>query len=321
MPEQMKYAYVFKNGLHALNLKIGGTLVRMRSAFTPVDLLKKPLRPADDRLPAFVPRGNARPDIEIDVGVTPKLPPLPKKDAFRTFHPDDNKENWRLAPVKDGYIFNCRLSGKRQQLHVSKDFSRVRALMQAKRPGGLAWDPLDLVYDFLQILLIFRLAKQRRGLLLHACALKETDGNGYVFAGKSGAGKSTLSLLWHKNSRAAILNDDRVLVEFQGRKTLIYNSPWHGEVGGQLPCLNEAAPLGKIFFLKKAKHNRLNLLAPDKAFEKLYPCVFPPFWDKEAIKDCLAMSAALLARVPCYQLEFRKDKSAVAFIRAENRKK
>jgi len=315
----MKKDFYLRGGLHTLDLDLGGTFVRMQSPFLPADLLSENLRPPDTRLKNFAARFRRSPDVLIDVSVAKKLPPLPATKPFSTFHPDDGKKNWSLYRLKAGYVFYCPLEGKRQVLYISRDLSRVRAVMQAKRSGGAVWDPLDLVYDFLQILLIFRLALRGEGLLLHACAVRDIDGSGYLFAGKSGAGKSTTATLWHENSRARILNDDRVLVLKRGRGYVLFNPPWHGEVGESLPCFTRAVRLKKIFFIGRGKGNACRELDFRQAFRRLYPCIFPPYWDGRALARALALGEELLGGIPAYDLRFAKNAKVIEFIRARGR--
>ena len=315
----MKKAYYLRRRLYTLDLSIGGTSVRMQSRFLPLDLMKNPPRPPDTRLKNFATRHVRRPDVLIDVSVSAKLPRPPRAKTFTTFHPEDNKENWSLSRVKTGYVFSCPLEGKEQLLYISKDLSRVGAIMQAKACGGAVWDALDLVYDFLQILLIYRLALRGQGLVLHACALCDTDGSGYLFAGKSGVGKSTTATLWHKNSRAKVLNDDRILVLKKGRGYVMLNPPWHGEVGDRLPCCTEVVRLKKIFFLGRGKRNSCARLAFSQAFGRFYPCFFPPSWDKQALASSLKLGEELLARVPSYDLKFVKNAKVIEFIREQTR--
>ncbi|NLO91278.1 MAG: hypothetical protein GX410_04715 [Elusimicrobia bacterium] len=304
------------NGKYSLDLDICGTLVRMQSLFKPVDLLDNPFRPEDERLASFAVRSGRRPDVLVNVSVAAKLPPLPRARAFTTYHPEDGKENWSLYRAGSRHVFYCPLRDKEQVLTISGDLSRVDAVMLAKRGGAMVWDPLDIVYDFLQILLIYRITSRGEGLLLHACGLRDTDGRGYIFAGKSGAGKSTTAKLWHRNSRAGMLNDDRVVVLRRGNGFVMYNPPWHGEVGGQLKSYNKPSRLDKIFFIGKGRRNSCKTLAFDSAFRHLYPCLFPPSWDRAALSSCLALGGELLSRVPCCKLNFVKNRKVIGFVRA-----
>ena len=297
---------------YACDLGIGGLRIRFQSRF-------KPRRLSDKRLEGFVLKTAGKPDILIQVEVAAQLPPRRKAPRFTTIHPQDHEENWCVAPTTNGWRYDCGLENREHAVFLNRSLDRGRALMLAKKEGGFIWDLNDLVYDFLQVLLIWRLVKRGEGLIAHAAAVRDTDGRGYLFAGKSGAGKSTTARLWHKNTRADILNDDRVLLLKKGRRFLMYNPPWHGEMGAYLSPYHKPVRLDRIFFLRHGKRNVCEPLGFEKAFRRLYPAVFPVFWDVEALKNLVSLCGQVLQASTACDLSFVKNRKVIGFVRQKGR--
>ena len=80
--------------------------------------------------------------------------------------------------------------------------------------------PFPLRYPLAEVLMIHLLA-QGRGILLHACAVKDGK-QGILFSGVSGAGKSTTAWLWENQPGAILLSDDRVILHRQANGFNIY---------------------------------------------------------------------------------------------------
>ncbi|GAF88373.1 unnamed protein product, partial [marine sediment metagenome] len=149
----------------------------------------------------------------------------------------------------------------------------------------------------------------------HAIGVKDLDGRGLLFAGKSGCGKSTTARLWHKRSKAMVLNDDRIIVRKVRGKFLIYGSPWHGEFSDYLTSRIESASLEKLFFIHHSLKNTVRRISQKKAFSVLYPALFPTFWDKECLENIVSFCQNLIKSVPCYSLGFVGDKKIIEFVR------
>lgn len=301
-----------KSASHVLDLGIGGLRVRFRSRF-------RSMRLTDKRLEGFILKTSGRPDITIDVEVVSALPPRMKPPRFTTIHPDDNKENWCVTPITNGWRYDCGLKDKEQVVFMNHSLDRGRALILVKKEGGFVWNLNDLVYDFLQVLLIWRLARRGEGLIAHAAALRDLDGRGYLFAGKSGAGKSTMARFWHKNTRADVLNDDRVLLLKKGDGFVMRNPPWHGEMGQYLAPYHKPVKLERIFFLRHGKRNTCETLGFEKAFQRLYPAVFPVFWDGKALKRLVDLCGEIIGSAAVCDLSFVKNRGVIGFIRRASR--
>lgn len=301
--------------MNTIRLRVADLIVEFRSRF-------QSEIPTEDERAAYAPgrysgtfyRGSRRPDIVIEVEVVSRLPEPPETaDLFVTHHFDSGEENWRLRPCGGGYVYLCPIKNKEQVVFVNRGFDRCRARVLAKN-GRMAWHVSDLVYDFLQVLLIHYLAQRRLGFIVHSTGVK--DGRkGFVFAGKSGCGKSTSARLWSRHGKAGILNDDRVIVRRAGRGFKIYGTPWHGDFGRYLADPRLSAPLSKLFFIHHGEANKARLCSESEAFLKLYPSLFPSFWDKRLLSNIVDTAVEVLSRVPSYRYGFRKGRAAVDFVR------
>lgn len=138
---------------------------------------------------------------------------------------------------------------------------------------------------------------------------------GLLFAGRSGYGKSTSARIWDEHSRAAVLNDDRVIVRKVRGKFLIYGSPWYGDFRNHLSFRMDSAPLDKFFFISHSPKNNARLLSSKEAFMALYPTIFPTFWDRECLGNIISFCQDLVNNVECLHLGFVKDESLIGFVR------
>ena len=313
-------------------MKISDVVIKMESGFplTPVTKESKKAQVAE-RFNNFFYEGKERADINIEVKIVKKLPKVEEaKIVFVTYHFQDGSENWRLLRKGNTFYYKSPLKDKRQVMVVNKDFNRVTAYLLPKNTGaafdegsrkfveankGFTWQPSDLIYDFLQVLLINYFTKKRIGIFTHAIGVKDLDGRGLLFAGKSGAGKSTTARIWHKNSKAMVLNDDRIIVRKTNGKFRIYGSPWHGEFSDYLASRIDDAALKRIFFIHHAKENAARPIGTHEAFVSLYPALFPPFWDKTCLDNAAAFSHELLENVACYSLGFVNNNKIIDFVR------
>ena len=317
---------------HEVRLKIADTVILMRSRFPLAKVSAKDAAAmAIERFDSFFYRGARKPDIVVDIEITDRLPATPgTKPVFITYHFQDNNENWRLLKRGDGYVFKCPLENKKQVMLVNKKFDRVKAYLMPKtdnapqiRAGAAVrretrvWEITDLIYDFLQVLLINYFALRKSGVFTHAVGIKDTDGSGLLFAGKSGAGKSTTARLWHKHSKVMVLNDDRVIVRKVNGKFIMHGSPWHGEFSDYLATRSGSAPLKRIFFIYHSPGNIAVPISPSKAFSLLYPALFPTFWDKNSLENIVAFCDDLVKNIRCYSLGFVNDKRVIGFVRKQ----
>lgn len=316
--------------MYKISLKIADVVIEMRSKFflEPFDFKNR----MDFRYRNFLYRGKRVPDIKIDVDIVEKLPQfLDAKNVFVTYHFQDGSENWRLLKKGSYFIYKSPLEDKRQAMVVNKYFNRVNAYLLPKKETqvfdkkqkrlikkhkGYLWNISDIIYDFLQVLLINYLAITKKdGIFTHGMGVKDINKNGLLFAGKSESGKSTLAKIYHKYSKALVLNDDRIIVRKMHNDFYIYGSPWHGDFSDYLDSHIERAKLQEIFFLQKSKDNSIKNISSSKAFKLLYPAMFPTFWDRQGTEVITMLLSDLLSRISCFRLKFRKDKSIIGFMR------
>jgi hypothetical protein len=199
---------------------------------------------------------------------------------------------------------------------VNRNFDDVDAVLLIKKKEAPAWDTTDIIYDFLQVLLLHFFALRKSAILAHAVGVKDVNGQGILFAGESGAGKSTLAKIWRYHSQAAIINDDRIFVRKTGSRFVIHGTPWHGEFDDYLESRRESAPLKAIFIIHHSPENTVRKLTEKEAFKMLYPALFPTFWDQACLNQIVLLTLRILYQVPCFSLGFVKDEKIIDFVRA-----
>ena len=123
-----------------------------------------------------------------------------------------------------------------------------------------------------------------RGVEIHACAVRDVNGAGYLFAGHSGAGKSTIARLWRRQPGVTVLSDDRVILRREGDRIWMYGTPWHGDEPLSSPA---SAPLTHGFFLHHASRNLASPVGQARAASSLFACSFPPFYSASGLEFTL----------------------------------
>lgn len=314
-----------------LKLNIAGVIIQLESRSVREKFFSEELEfMFPERMESFFYHGRRGADIQIGVRLVKDLPPVSGRRVFLTTHFQDESRNWRLLKGKNGYIYESLLKEKRQVMFINKRFDRITAYLLPKkmwgissrqkeeflrRYKGMVWSPEDIVYDFLQVLLINFFAIRKLGVFTHSVGIKDTSGDGLLFAGRSGAGKSTMARIWHKHSRSKVLNDDRVIIRKTNGRFMIYGSPWHGDFSDYLVSRVDHAPLEKLFFIRHSRRNALRPLKRTTAFRFLFPALFPTFWDKGCLEKIAAFCQDLLKKTRCYDLGFVNTKEVIAFIR------
>ncbi|MCK4809518.1 MAG: hypothetical protein KAS99_01095 [Candidatus Omnitrophica bacterium] len=300
-----------------VKLRIADTIIQMKSRFPLEQFTKEEERAqAGERFDNFFYKGRQTPHILVNVEIVDKLPEIKKtKPVFITYHFQDGSENWRLLKRGKSYVYKSPLEDKKQAMLVNKAFDRVTAYLLPKKQKGKVWNTSDIIYDFLQVLLINYFALNKQGIFTHSIGVKDLNGKGLLFAGKSGAGKSTTARLWHKHSKAMVLNDDRIIVRKLKKKFFIYGAPWHGDFSDYLESHIESARLEKLFFIHHSPKNTIRQISRKRAFNLLYPALFPTFWDKGCLENIISFCQDLVKTVPCYSLGFVNDRKVIDFVR------
>ncbi|MFH0732131.1 MAG: hypothetical protein V2A72_04305 [Candidatus Omnitrophota bacterium] len=303
---------------YRIRLKIAGVLIQMESKHPLQKFnLKQQRQRRHGRFHNFFYHGRQKPQVRIKIEIKDKLPKISKKakELFLTKNFDGIGTNWRLLTYKGGYIYKNFVKAKKQIMTMDKNFKSITVFLLPKNKQRV-WDMADIVYDFLQILLINYFARYKLGIFAHAMGVKDVNKNGFLFLGESGAGKSTMARIWHKHTKAQILNDDRVIIRRENNGNFfIYGTPWHGNFSDYLGARMEKARLVKLFFIYHNSHNEAKRIVQKAAFRFFYPAIFPTFWDKEYLENIASLSCDLLDRVPCFRLGFVNDKNIIEFVR------
>lgn len=304
-----------------IKLKIADIIIEMHSKFGLEQFTAEEQQNcAAERFNNFFYKGRGKPHIRIKVEIARKLPKInDTKNVFVTYHFQDGSENWRLLKKANVYLYKSPLESKNQLAIVNEDFNRIKIYLLPKKDKGAVWNYTDIIYDFLQILLINYLAQRGFGIFVHSVGIKDLNGEGLIFAGKSGAGKSTTAKLWHTHSKAMILNDDRIIVRKHKENFFMHGCPWHGEFSDYLASRIESALLKKLIFIHHATKNTVRMISQKKAFSLLYPALFPTFWNKDHLENIVSFCQDLVRNVSCYRLGFKNDKKVIGFVRNVNR--
>jgi len=294
-----------------VKLKIADVVIQFRSK-SPLE--KRDKNDFEERYQKFFYSGGRAAQIIINVHVTDKLPNTDGEVIFVTTHYLDHSENWRLIKKNNTFIYLTSVEGKEQAIFFNQKFNRVDAYLLSKKQVH-SWHPSDIIYDFLQVLLITYFTARGEGIFTHSVGIKDINREGLIFTGKSGCGKSTTARIWHRYSGAKVLNDDRIIIRRRKNKFIIYGSPWHGDFSDYLESVPDSAELKKLFFIRHAPRNSAQKINPKEAFKLLYPAFFAPFWNKKALGNATTFSIALLKSVPAYRLGFAKGRKIIGFVR------
>jgi hypothetical protein len=279
-----------------LRLRVGGLTLAVSAARETVAL-----RPPRALRPFLHTRGA---DIALRLTTEPPPDPPPGSLLF------DSGGIWRVHRLPSGellYSFRTRRVWPPVYKAVRIDADLRRGVLHFPKPQRGRGPVYALDYPLDELLFQHRLAREG-ALEVHACGLI-VDGRAVLFAGRSGAGKSTTGRLWRKLRRGTrVLSDDRVVLRARRGRPWAYGTPWHGEGGFAMP---DAKPLAVVFFLRHAKRTRVTRLPQPQAAARLYARTFPPVWDADAVGRTLEACASTAAAVPCYDLAFTPDRTAV----------
>jgi hypothetical protein len=225
---------------------------------------------------------------------------------------------WLVKKGKPAIRFTCNFSARRRfarsaaphvTLLPSGDRRMVRSDFDCVLTGNSGtvrlWRSI-YSFDALLRVLIGTLLPPRGGLVLHASALADRWNHGFVFAGRSGSGKTTVARLLKKQ---IVLNDEICAVT-AGRRPDVSGTPFWGEMGTG-PAHNRRYSLAALYFLAKAPSTELIRLPPEEALRRLLACVC--FFSRAArdFEPVLKTAAAIMGRVPAYELRFRRDSEEV----------
>ena len=166
---------------------------------------------------------------------------------------------------------------------------------------------IDPFYGPTMELLMVNYLAQGRGVIIHSCGIAR-NGRGSLFVGESGAGKSTLAKMWHQKDGVEVLSDDRTIVRKKGHQFWMYGTPWHGEAKFGSPG---RVRLERIFFIRHGQNNSIKEINGIDPVSQLLTSSFPPYWDPQGMAFTLEVFTDLTARVPCQELVFKPERSAI----------
>ena len=308
MRKEREYSMNF--GPSKIKLKIAEIIIELKSKF--------PVQPLESaygwRCASFIYRGNKKPRISFNIELRENLPLVKRGNKiFIAIHPLSKDVNWILYQDNDKYIIEKYVPQKEQVAILNKDFKKGIIYLLSKDIDK-RYELEAIIYDLLQIILINYLA-DKKGIFVHGIGLKDVDDSGFLFIGPTQSGKSTTARLWHKYSKAKVLNDDRVIIRKVKGKFFIFGTPWHGDFNDYLKSVPDKAELKNLFFIYHHSRHRLDYLKSAKAFKHLYPNIFPTFWNKEGLSKQTTLCQDLTKTKPCFYLGFKKNKSVISFVR------
>lgn len=219
----------------------------------------------------------------------------------RTGAPIWQTETWRM--FNDAHMFPFRIdiynairrSWQRQAL-LAKDFGS--GILFAF-PAGSGWHhPHD------RAILCARLA-HLQGAVIHGGSVI-IEGRAFLLAGPSGVGKTTLCRLLRTHG-AILLNDERSIVRWTGRRAIAGSSPWHGE---ENHVDRSSAVLNAILFLRQSPRNHLTPIPVTEAIARLFTSAMIPGYLPGGPGLVLAAMEHILRVVPAYELSFTPDARA-----------
>ncbi len=158
---------------------------------------------------------------------------------------------------------------------------------------------VPLIY-LLPNLLFCLISAKHKILILHACGI--IDGRkGYIFPAVSGGGKSTIAKLAGKRT---ILNDDRIIIREEKKGFRMYGTPWHGEFEA---ISNKSIRLKEIFFIEKAKYNKIEPITKTAAIGRLFRNSFYLPLNNDIINYVLSTCFVIVNKLQCYRFSFKPD--------------
>jgi hypothetical protein len=219
--------------------------------------------------------------------------------------------DWQLYQAQDQWVIKKASS--------TQDPYQLGAFASDFRSGEIyvapsLTSPGDFIFplgESMGSLYLFHLLASGLGVMFHAAGVIDR-GQGILFAAHGGGGKTTTAYLWQDRPDVRVINDDKVIVRKVNGEFRMYGTPWPGQ-GGM--ALAEEAPLKRIFILKQAPENSAAGLPSAQAAALLLARAFTPLWNAAGIDYTLQFLDELCQAVPCQELGFLPDSSAVDFVR------
>lgn len=288
-------------------LFLGGLIIRLIGSGTSIPLIE----PVSERF--LVENRGEEPTISLEIseGTAAEFEKWASQKPFF-----DSGGTWKLHQENRKLIYTVTVpifgETPYRFLEVAEDFSSGRLVINpnAGVPENCLF-PLAFPLDELLIANLLTLPGNE-GVLLHACAVTTPDGQAFVFVGQSGDGKSTTARLWAECEGMTILTDERVILRRHDDGFYVYGTPWHGD---QMAAVADRAKISGVFILRKGSTNTVTDTRPSLASALLFARCFPPLHSPESLSATVAFLESLVTNVPCRELHFVPDASAVDFVR------
>ena len=104
-----------------------------------------------------------------------------------------------------------------------------------------------------------------------------------------------------------LLNDDNPVIRVVDGKAFVFGTPWSGKT----PCYkNEVVPLGAVVRLSQAPYNRIEKLAPLRAYASLMPACSCMRWDSASTEALHKTVEKVITQVGNWHLECLPDADA-----------
>ena len=220
---------------------------------------------------------------------------------------------WTLKRLADELLFEFRSprfgTVPYKTCRFRPDFASGEVVLHRPLfPAAAPAYPLEYPLDEL---IFTNLLARNNGVELHGCGVADGD-EGLLFLGFSGAGKSTMARLWRRHSEATILSDDRIILRTGDRQVLMHGTPWHGE---EAFVATGPVRLSRIFILHQGTECAARARTGIEAVTSIFARCFAPFHCADAIAASVATIEDTVRLVPCADLWFTPDATAIDFIR------
>lgn len=213
--------------------------------------------------------------------------------------PSDADPKWRIERVDRLESPDCTLSGSLAPWgFVAVEGRTIRA--HIPDDPRAAQSVLRLVYHLE--------AAERGGLLVHSSAVRIGD-SALIAVAPSGSGKSTLARL-NCEGGATLLSDEIVAVFPDGTCA---GTPFRSDY--DRPGAPVSAPISAVLTLRKAGSESMRPLGEAEVMPLLIAQTYRSPYRPLALREVLRRWAQVLAKVPPYELSFRKDPAAATFLR------
>ena len=259
----------------------------------------------------FLDEDTGSPDIHFKIKLVRKFSDPPKTAPLFS----SNNDFWKIYSDSGGYFVECRRPENGSLLirsWLTKDFRSIFSEVRERKIGGSSkgsWAPAAFFNPLLELVLNLKLAYDG-GLFLHSSGVLTEDGV-FVFCGPSGAGKSTIAEIFLKRGYR-VLNDERLIIRFQGGEFKAYGTPWPGS---SYLYSNACGNLKRLFLISHGQEmHKATLIPKAKMTASLMQQTYLPHWDQDALASLMRFYESLLAKNGCWQLSFLNDVSVADFV-------